>query len=63
MKRIQYWFRSFKMVKTVWQAQRMGLTHLNNVYGDGINHLNCRSFWEDEFKNVYRCEELYTQNQ
>jgi hypothetical protein len=36
----------------------MGLTHDTNVFGDGINHQNCRSWWYDKYNNMYRCDEL-----
>lgn len=58
MKRIKFWFRSFKAIPTVVQAQEMNLTHYTNIFGDGINHLNCRSLWYDEYGNQYKCDEL-----
>ena len=58
MRRIIYWFRHLKKLETVQQAQQMGLIHYTNVHGDGINLMNCRSIWVDEFDNPYRCGEL-----
>lgn len=58
MIKLYYWFRSFKKVKTVEDAQKMNLVHVTNVFGDGINTMNCRSFWTDRYKNTYRCDEL-----
>ncbi len=58
MERIKFWFRSFKLVPSVEIAHNMGLKHFTNVFGDGINHLNCRSLWSDKYNNSYRCSEL-----
>jgi len=58
MKRIIYYFRSFKTLNTVAEAEKMKLYFRTNVYGDGINHLNCRSLWNDKYWNIYRCNEL-----
>lgn len=59
MKRIKYWFRSLKHVKTVKDAQKMKLKFQFNMYGDPINIYNCRSVWSDEYDNLYRCQELF----
>ena len=59
MKRIRYWLRSFKKVKTVKDAESMGLHHIRNIFGDEINRMNCRSLWNDNYWNVYRCGELH----
>ena len=58
MEKIFFWFRSFRKVKTVQQAQNMGLIHETNIFGDGINFTNCRSFWKDKYGHTYRCDEL-----
>ena len=59
IKRIFYWLRSFRKIKTIDIAKNMKLKHIRNVYGDEINIANCRSYWEDEFGNYYSCSELY----
>ncbi len=59
-KRIRFFFRSGRLVKTVKQADAMGLIHRTNIHGDPINNLNCRSLWVDEFGFTYRCAELLT---
>ncbi len=59
MRRVKYWFRSWRKINTVEAALSMGLTHRVNIYGDMINSANCRSFWVDEYGHVYRCESLY----
>jgi hypothetical protein len=48
-----------RKVKTVKQAEEMGLRWEVNIYGDRINAVDCRSIWVDEYNNPYRCEELY----
>jgi hypothetical protein len=59
MKRIIYWLRSYKKLKTIKEVQQMGLSHFTNIYGDGITRLNCRSLWRDKFENIYKCDELF----
>lgn len=57
-KRIHYWFRAWKMVESAEKAKEMGLHWRRNVHGDEINHINCRSLWNDDYWNVYRCRTL-----
>lgn len=59
IKKIIYWFRSLKKIPTIEKAKEMKLTHYTNVHGDGINRMNCRSLWTDEFGNEYRCSQLF----
>lgn len=40
------------------KARLMNLEFYKNVYGDGINMHNCRSFWSDEYGFLYRCKDL-----
>jgi len=58
MKKIKYWFRSLKYLKSVKDAQELNLEFLFNVYGDTIITWNCRSVWSDEFGFLYRCQEI-----
>ena len=58
MKRIISWLRAFKKVRTVQDAELLGLHFQRNIYGDEINHLDCRSLWNDCYGNVYKIEEL-----
>jgi hypothetical protein len=58
MKRILCWFRSFKTLETVKEAQDLELHFRRNIFGDEINHINCRSLWNDKYWNMYRCNEL-----
>lgn len=59
-KRVIHFFGSFtrKNISTVEQAHKMGLIHDTNVFGDGINHNNCRSWWHDEYGNNFRCDSI-----
>lgn len=59
IKEIKCWFRSFKHIKTVKDAQDMDLKWRFNIYGDNIKKWKCRSLWCDNYHNFYRCEELY----
>jgi hypothetical protein len=45
-------------IKTSAEAQRRGLSHCTNVFGDGINITGCRSMWIDRYGNKYKCDEL-----
>ncbi len=59
IRRLAFWFRSFKRIETVSQAKEMGLTHTTNIFGDMIIHQNwARSIWHDGYGNAYRCDEL-----
>ncbi len=51
-------YYKFKLIQSCKKAKEMGLKLENNVYGDAINIINCRSIWRDNFGNFYRCEEL-----
>lgn len=52
-----WWIRTFKVISNQ-TAKELGLRHWRNVYGDEINHLNCRSIWFDEKKRQYRVSHL-----
>ena len=53
-----WWLRTFKVI-TNERAEGLGLKHLENIYGDMINRINCRSIWEDEKGRTYRVSNLY----
>ncbi len=54
MKRLKKWYaRCFKVI-TKQQVEEWGLTHVRNVYGDEVNHINCRSIWMDLKGRTYR---------
>ena len=53
-----WWLRTFVVITTE-DAIALNLKHRENVYGDRINVLNCRSIWEDEKGKSYRVKQLY----
>jgi hypothetical protein len=58
MKKLKlWWISTFKVISNE-KALEMGLTHYHNIYGDAINHLNCRSIWLDSEGRKYRVERL-----
>jgi len=52
-----WWIRTFKVISNQ-RAKELGLRHWRNVYGDEINHLNCRSIWFDDKSRQYRVSHL-----
>ena len=59
MKKIKMWFKKEFGVLTQKECIELNLTFSHNIYGDQINHLNCRSIWIDKTFKSYRCNELY----
>ena len=57
IKGICWSFFNIKLLR-VEEAQKSGLKHYTNIYGDAINHFGCRSLWEDQYGYCYGCEEL-----
>jgi len=57
-----FYYRYFKVLTKV-QALELGLEFSNNVHGDAINHLNCRSIWVDSKDRTYRVLELIKQQE
>jgi hypothetical protein len=53
----EWWIRTFKVISKE-DAEKRGLSFVGNVYGDEINHLNCRSIWRDSKMRRYRVVEL-----
>ncbi len=49
--------RTFKVI-TIEKAKELNLQHHENIYGDLINMLGCRSIWKDSGRNGYRVHEL-----
>jgi hypothetical protein len=52
-----WWIRTFKVISNQ-RAKELGLRHWRNVYGDEINHINCRSIWFDSNSRQYRVSHL-----
>ena len=55
---IKRWYKRNFCILTMKECMEMNLIHSFNLYGDGINMFNCRSFWKDEKGRLYRCENL-----
>jgi len=51
-------FKSIFCVISKDEAVSMGLHHTQNIYGDMISKLNCRSIWKDLKGRRYRVKEL-----
>jgi hypothetical protein len=62
MKELKLFYYRFKVISRL-QALELGLAFSNNVYGDAINHLNCRSIWVDSKGRTYRVRELIKQQE
>jgi hypothetical protein len=52
-----WWIRTFKVISNQ-RAKEIGLKWYRNVFGDEINHLNCRSIWIDKKGRKYRVSYL-----
>lgn len=56
--RFSLWrIRTFKVISSQ-RANELGLKWYRNVYGDEINHINCRSLWIDKKGRSYRISDL-----
>ena len=42
------------------EAKKRGFKFARNIYGDEINHLDCRSIWVDNKARAWCVEQLYT---
>ena len=52
-----WYYRNFKVLSNK-KALELGLKPKRNVYGDEINHINCRSIWIDHKARAYRVQNL-----
>jgi hypothetical protein len=58
MKKIKlWWWRNFKIISTN-DAIKANLIPYENIHGDLINILNCRSIWKDNKNRKYRIDSL-----
>jgi hypothetical protein len=57
MKALKLFYYRFKVISSL-QALELGLEFRYNIFGDLINHLNCRSIWVDSKGRTYRVREL-----
>ena len=62
MKEVKLFYYRFKVI-TRLKALELGLEFRNNIHGDAINHLNCRSLWSDSKGRTYRVLELTKQQE
>jgi hypothetical protein len=62
MKALKLFYYRFKVISRL-QALELGLEFICNVYGDAINHCNCRSIWVDSKGRTYRVCELIKQQE
>lgn len=58
MKKLKFWIKKNFGVLTKQECIDLGLEFGFNIYGDGINKLNCRSIWLDYLGKTFRCSEL-----
>jgi hypothetical protein len=61
MKALKLFYYRFKVISSL-QALELGLEFRYNIFGDLINHLNCRSIWVDSKGRTYRVRELIKHN-
>jgi hypothetical protein len=52
-----WWFRCFSVID-ITLARKLNLEFKENIYGDEINHLNCRSIWADKKGRTFRVRQL-----
>jgi hypothetical protein len=55
--KLKFW-RNFSVIDN-FTASQLGLAPYRNIYGDEINHLNCRSIWADAAGRLWRVKYLY----
>lgn len=58
MNRIKLWHERVFTIISNQRAKELGLTFIRNIHGDEINHINCRSIWEDKRGRKYRVKNL-----
>jgi len=62
-KSIENWYLRFFKVIEKDKVEELNLIHVENIYGDAINHLNCRSIWRDSKNRYYRANFLKYDNE
>ena len=55
---LKMWYARYFKVISNEQAIDWGLIHFRNIYGDEINHMNCRSIWCDDKDRFYRVKHI-----
>lgn len=62
-KAIKNWYTRWFKVIDKETVKELELIHVENIYGDAINHLNCRSIWKDKRGRIYRANFLKEDNE
>jgi hypothetical protein len=58
--RLMYWWASYSKVHaTVKDCMGWNLIWVEDLHGDAINWMGCRSLWKDKYGNIHRCNKLY----
>jgi hypothetical protein len=58
--RLIYWWASYSKVHaTVKDCMGWNLIWVEDLHGDAINWMGCRSLWKDKYGNFHRCNRLY----
>lgn len=52
-----WYFRNFKVIEN-HIAHDLNLKHVENIYGDMINYIGCRSIFTDKNGRYYRVKNL-----
>jgi hypothetical protein len=63
MKRLFFWIRKNFGVLTLKECNKLNLKFCYNLYGENAQRFACRSMWMDKYGEIYRCSELYNENQ
>jgi hypothetical protein len=50
-----WYFRTFGKKVTMKEIMKWNLEFVENVHGDEVNRLDCRSIWVDPKGRSYRC--------
>ena len=51
-------YRQLFVIIDIEEAKERGFEFYRNVFGDEINHINCRSLWVDHKARAWRVEQL-----
>lgn len=58
IKRIYKWYIRLFTTISIKDAEDFGLVHVENVYGDNINALRCRSIWKDNNDKLWYVDQI-----
>lgn len=54
----KWYLRTFCSIDN-FTINELKLEHVENIYGDYINHIGCRSIWKDDKGRTYRGKYLH----